>query len=257
MPSNTTTSSLSPSPPPAAVLSASRPRLLEALSIVLVVVFLAAVLTTALPPRLLDPQWQLGFTETLINNASLALIGALLLPLAGWFDPAHKRLRALWKAIHRCALAASLGFLLLVPLQGYAGWTFYSTVTASQQQQTSQASQKLADLRQAIATATTHDELQVRVRKLFGQNAGLSPAEFRTPMAVLRPMLLARAQQASNQLMQRVEAQAAMKPDRLVKETIRITVSAIAYAIGFAFLAGVLPRNHAPGAPRWSRPFKT
>jgi hypothetical protein len=231
-------------------------RLLAALSVVLLGVFLAAVLTTALPPKLLDPQWQLGLTEVLINNASLALIGALLLPLARWFDPDHKRLRSRWKGFRRCAMAASLGFLLLVPLQGYASWKFYSTVTASQQQQTSQASQKLADLSQAISTATTHEELQARVQKLFGKNAGLSPAELRTPMGELRPMLLARAEQAANQLMQRVEAQASVKPDQLVKETIRITVSAVAYAIGFAFLAGVLPRDQAAGAPRWSRHFK-
>ncbi len=248
---------MSPSPSPSPVPSASLPRVLQALSIVLLAVFLASVLTTALPPRLLDPQWQLGFTEVLVNNASLALIGALLLPLARGFDPDHKHRRSPWKAFRRGALAASLGFLLLVPLQGYAGWRFYTTVTASRQQQNSQASEKLADLRQAIATATTHDELQLRVRKLFGQNAGLSPAELRTPMADLRPMLLARAQQAANQLMLRVEAQAAVKPDRLVKETIRLTVSAMAYAIGFAFLAGVLPREKAAGAPRWSRHFKT
>jgi hypothetical protein len=64
-------------------------------------------------------------------------------------------------------------------------------------------------------------------------------------MGELRPMLLARAEQASNQLMQRVEAQEAIKPDQLLKETIRIAVSAVAYAIGFAFLAGVLPRRKA------------
>ncbi|MEB3200356.1 MAG: hypothetical protein VKK62_07505, partial [Synechococcaceae cyanobacterium] len=55
-----------------------------------------------------------------------------------------------------------------------------------------------------------------------------------------------RAEQASNQLMQRVEAQAAIKPDQLLKETIRIAISAVAYATGFAFLAGVLPRGKAP-----------
>ncbi len=48
--------------------------------------------------------------------------------------------------------------------------------------------------------------------------------------------------------MQRVEAQAAIKPDQLLKETIRIAISAVAYAIGFAFLGGVLPRGQAGGA---------
>ncbi len=238
---------MSLSPPSSAARSVSLARLLAALSGVLLVVFLAAVLPVALPPRLLDPQWQLQLAAALINNASLALMGALLLPLALWFDAGNQRLRARRNALRRWALAASIAFLLLVPLQAWAGWRFYSTVTGRQQQQTSQASQKLAELRQAISSATTHQELQARVQKLFGRNAGLSPAEQRTPLPELRNMLLARAEQASRQLMQRVEAQAAMKPDRLVKETIRIAISALAYAIGFAFLAGRLPRGQAGG----------
>jgi signal transduction histidine kinase len=239
---STPTSAIAPNP--------SLARLLAALSIVLLVVFLAAVLTTALPPKLLDPQWQLQFATTVISYATLPLIGALLLPLALTFDPANHRLRARWQAFRRWALAAALGFLLLIPLQGFAGWKFYRTVTVSQEQQTTQSSQKLAELRQAISSATTHQELQASVQKLFGKNAGLSPAELRTPMPELRNMLLARAEQASTQLMQQIEAQAARKPDQLVKETIRIAVSALAYAIGFAFLAGVLPRGKGAGMSR-------
>jgi len=225
-------------------------RLLAALSIVLVMVFLASVLTTALPPKLLDPQWQLQFATTLISYATLALVGALLLPLAVWVDPDNQRLRARRNALRRWALAAAVGFLLLVPLQGWAGWRFYSTATSNQQRQLSQASQKLADLRQAISSATSHQELQARVQQLFGPNAGLSPAEQRTPIGELRPMLLARAEQASRQLTQQVEAQAAIKPDQLLKESLRIAISALAYAIGFAFLAGVLPRQKAEAPQR-------
>jgi len=243
-------------PPTAIAPNPSLARLLAVFSIVLLVVFLASVLTTALPPKLLDPQWQLQLIAVLVNSASLALIGALLLPVALGFDPDNQRLRARRNALRRWCLAAAIGFLLLVPLQGVAGWRLYRSVTGSQQQQFSQATQKLADLRQAISSATTHEELQARVQRLFGPNAGLSPSERRTPIGELRPMLLARAEQASNQLMQRVEAQAAIKPDQLVKETIRIAISALAYAIGFAFLAGVLPRDQATGAPRWSRNFK-
>jgi hypothetical protein len=226
-------------------------RLLAALSIVLLVVFVAAVLSTALPPKLLDPQWQLALIATLVNSASLALMGALLLPLALWVDPTNHRLRARWQAFRRWVLAACLGFLLLLPLQGAAAWRFHTTITLAQQQQTSQSAQKLTELRQAISTATSHQELQARVQRLFGRNAGLSPSELRTPIGELRNLLLARAEQASTQLMQRIDAQATAKPDQLVKESLRIAVSALAYAIGFAFLAGVLPRGQAVGARNW------
>jgi hypothetical protein len=127
-------------------------------------------------------------------------------------------------------------------------WTFFRNATVAQEQQAIQSGQKLTELRQAISAATTHQELQTQVQKLFGPNAGLSPAELRTPMPELRIMLLARAEQASNQLMQQIEAQAAMRADRLVKETIRMSISALAYATGFAFLAGVLPGHQAADA---------
>jgi hypothetical protein len=51
---------------------------LEALSLVLLGIFLVSVLVSAWPPKLLDPQWQLSFIGNLINNGSLALVGALL-----------------------------------------------------------------------------------------------------------------------------------------------------------------------------------
>lgn len=222
-------------------------RLLATLSPVLLVVFLAAVGTVALPPKLVDPSWQLALIAALITNASLALMGTLLLPLALGFDPSNHRLRARWHAFRRWALPAALGFLLLIPLQGYAAWKFQRTATVAQEQQTNRTSQQFSELRQAISSAATHEELQTKLKKLFGRNAGLSPSELRMPMNELRNTLLARAEQASSRLMQQIEAQAAMKPDLPMKETIRIAISALAYAIGFAFLAGVLPRTQVTG----------
>jgi hypothetical protein len=218
-------------------------RLLATLSPVLLVVFLAAVSTVALPPKLLDPAWQLALIATIITNASLALMGTLLLPLALGFDPSNHRLRARWHAFRRWALPAALGFLLLIPLQGYAAWKFQRTATVAQEQRTTQTSQQLFELQQAIKSATSHEALQTKLKQLFGRNAGLSPSELRMPMGELRNMLLARAEQASTRMMQQIEAQAAMQPTLPLRETIRMAISALAYAIGFAFLAGALPRN--------------
>ena len=228
--------------PPEITPDASLARLLSVLSVVLLVVYLAAVLTTVLPPRPFDHQWQLQLVEVLVNNASLASLGAMLLALAVWFDRNNHSLLARWKAFERWALAACIGFLLLIPLQCYAGWRLYSTVTSYQQQRISDSSRQLADLRQAISSASTHQELQADVQKLIGKNAGLSPFDLSIPMPELRKKLLARTEQAANRLEQRVEAQAAIEPDKPLKQTIRIVVSAVAYAIGFAFIAGVLPR---------------
>ncbi|KEF43342.1 MAG: hypothetical protein ER33_00950 [Cyanobium sp. CACIAM 14] len=223
-------------------------RWLSVFSICLSVVFLAGVLTAALPPRLMDPQWQLSLVAALVNNAPVAVLAVLLLALAVWVHPASDRLRGRLRLFRRWALAACLGFLLLVPLQGYAAWRFYSTVTGQQQQQSSESTRRLADLRAAIASAASHQELQAAVQEIFGPGAGLSPQEFRTPMPELRRQLLAKAEAAAQQIMQQIEARTATtKPDLLLKDTVRLAVASVAYAVGFAFFCGVLPRTQRKG----------
>jgi hypothetical protein len=71
-------------------------RWLSVFSSALLVVFLAGVLTTALPPRLMDPQWQLALAAALMNNATVA----------------------------NATVALVAVILLLVPLQGYASWRY-------------------------------------------------------------------------------------------------------------------------------------
>ena len=217
---------------------------LEALSLALLGIFLTSILVSAWPPKLLDPQWQLALTADLINNGSLALIGALLTPLALTFDPSSKRLRTRNKAFRQWALAAAIGFLLLIPLQVSAGWRLYRTVTSQAERQSSQSTRKLAELRQAIATATSTQEIQARLQQLTGNNAGLTPAQLNSPINQLRQELLAGADQMANRLKRSiVEAQASFKADRLFKETIRIILSALFYGAGFAYLSGALPRS--------------
>jgi hypothetical protein len=222
--------------------------ILEALSLALLGIFLAAILVRAWPPKLLDAQWHLALTADLINNGSLALLGALLTPLALAFDPSRKRLRTRNKAFRQWALAAAIGFLLLIPLQVSAGWRLYRTVTSQTEKQSSQSAAKLTELRQAIATATSTQEVQARLQQLAGNNAGLTPTQLSTPINQLRQELLARADQVANRLQQNIVAtQSSFKPNRLFKETVRIVLSALFYAVGFAFLSGALPRSKKLG----------
>jgi len=220
---------------------------LEALSLVLLGLFVAAVLVSAWPAKILDPHWQLALTADLINNGSLALVGALLTPLALAFQPGSPRLRARRDAFRRWALAASIGFLLLIPVQATAGWNLYRMVSIKAERESSQAARKVSELREAIATATSIQEIQAKLKQLAGNNAGLTPTQLGTPIDQLRQELLDEADQAAKRLHRSIQAQASFKPDRLIKETIRITISALLYAAAFGFLSGVLPRSSRRG----------
>ena len=220
---------------------------LEALSLALLGLFVAAVVVSAWPAKILDPQWQLGLTADLINNGSLALVGALLTPLALAFQPGSHRLRARRDTFRRWALAASIGFLLLIPLQATAGWNLYRMVNTKAERQSSEAARKVAELRQAIATATSIQEIQARLKQVAGNHAGLTPTQLGTPIDQLRQELLDEADQAAKRLHRSIQAQASFKPERLIKETIRITLSALLYSTAFGFLSGALPRSNQRG----------
>jgi len=218
---------------------------LAALSLALLGCFLVAVVFGAWPANHQDPQWQLGLIADLISKAPLALLGALLTPLALTFHPGNDSLRARRDAFRKWALAASIGFLLLIPLQIYAGWKLYRTSSSKAEQEISKYSIKLGELRQTIASVSSSQEIQAKLQQLAGNNAGLTPTQQRGQIDQLRKelLILDGAEQAGNFLEQRIEAaQASFNPDRLYKETLISTLSALSYGTAFAFLAGALPR---------------
>ena len=118
-----------------------------------------------------------------------------------------------------------------------------STVTANAENQSSQSARRLSAIRQAIASSTSTNEIQAKLKTFLGNNAALTPTQLRTPIKDLRKQLLVGADQAANVLQQRLQAQSSFKPDRLIRETIRITILALLYGAAFAFLAGALPRS--------------
>jgi hypothetical protein len=215
--------------------------LIEALSLVFLGIFLATVLTKVFPLRPFNPGWQLSIVGELINNGSIALVGALLMPLALHLNPTSERLRRRRNAFRKYALVACIGFLLLIPLQASAVWRLFSGFTSRADQQATLSARKVTELRQAIASAKSPEELQSRLTKIIGNNAALTPAQLRTPLSELKTILLSQTERISNRIQQGIQAQAAAKPDRLVQESIRISLTSLLYATGFGYFAGVLP----------------
>lgn len=221
--------------------SASLGQLLQTLALVLLAVFVISLLTALLPLQLLNPEWQLGVVAALINNANLALVAGLLVPLGYAFDLSNERLRRRRALVRSWALAAAIGFLLLIPVQMLSGWNYYQSVASRFQNQSDRSVKRLAAVRDAISSAPSQEELQKRMIALLGPRAVLSPLQQRLPLPELRQQLIQQTELASTQLQRRLEIQNRFKPDRVLKESLRLIALAITYAIGFGFLAGVLP----------------
>ena len=93
---------------------------LQWLSYALILVFLAQVISALFPIALLQPEWMMRVSGTLLGTASLAIMALALIMLANMIDnevmPSGQHL----KLFRRIATFAAIGFLLLIPLQTYA-----------------------------------------------------------------------------------------------------------------------------------------
>lgn len=214
-------------------------RLLSRVAPALFLVFIAVVVASVLPPRLLDPAWQLRFGASLINNGTIALLGFVLIWLAPLFLPASGRIRARRDFVASWALLAVIGYLLLIPLQGYALWRGISLASSAQNEQLQTATARVEELRKAVLGASSTAELQERLQALRGP--ALPPSELSRPIDSLRPQVLAGLDTAETGVRQRLGG---LPPDRLwqlIQDSVRVIISALAYA--FAFAAGSYRRG--------------
>lgn len=100
------------------------------LAVCLLMLYLLLVLAAILPLRLLDPGWQLRFTQALISNGFLALLGLALIHLTTYLDPSHPDLIRRCNSFAALALVAVLGFPLLIPRRAMRCGAASATPTA-------------------------------------------------------------------------------------------------------------------------------
>ncbi|PZV06321.1 MAG: hypothetical protein DCF23_00615 [Cyanobium sp.] len=188
-----------------------------------------------MPLQPLAPSWQLRLAAALVNSAAFPLVGLALLQLAGALSPDDNLLKRRQRICSRLAVAAALGFLLLLPLQTVAGLRQSRAVTTNQASRIKGAEVKLAALRQAVATAGSGAELKQKLQSLEGPVLG--PAELSQPLPRLRAQLEAVLDQAEQQIAQQRPQAAAPSPWLLLPDLLRNGLACLALAIGFAAMA--------------------
>jgi len=163
---------------------------LSVVALVLFVLFASLVTPALFPLQLLDPTWQLRLAGTLINSAAFPLLGLALLQIAAELGPHDPLLKNRAHLCSQLAVAAALGFLLLLPLQTIAGLRTSRTVNNAQDSRIQGAEAKLKALRQVVAGAASNADLNVQLQKLSGPVLG--PADIAQPLLLL-PELLRKA----------------------------------------------------------------
>ena len=153
---------------------------LSVVALVLFLLFASLVVAALFPLQPLDPAWQLRLAVTLINSAAFPLLGLALLQIAAELGPHDPQLKSRARLCSQLAVAAALGFLLLLPLQTVAGLQQGRSLNQAQASRLQGAEAKLRALREVVAGATSNADLNVQLQKLSGPVLG--PADIAQPL---------------------------------------------------------------------------
>lgn len=218
----------------------------------LFVIFVANVVGSVLPIRLLDPLWQLNFVAVLIDNAPVALLGLGFIHLQAYLEPDEEEIRSLRYLVARLAVAAVLGFLLLVPLQIVASVQVWQAAHAAELKRTASINADFTLMRQAILGATSPQDLQQRLQRLQRLRAPLlAAADQSASFEPLRQRLLASLQSARKQALSQVSSASGPRLWSLLSSVPRNLICSLALAAAFA--AGA--RSHSTPVPLLSKFF--
>jgi hypothetical protein len=193
------------------------------------------VASVALPIKLLDMAWQISVINALINNSTIPLEGVVLAHLAAYLDPSEPRFEAFCKNLRSWAIPATLGFLLIIPLQAYNLAKGVSNFNRSVANYQVAITQNFANLRNAVKTAPNFAQLQKSL--IDSKGPTLSPADQRLPLPELRQSLLVAIQQAENTAKTNNNLPG---PDQIWafgKDVLRSILTASAFALAYAAAA--------------------
>lgn len=213
----------------------STARALSQAGVALLAVYVVILVGGLWPVQLISPAFQLRVGSQLINSAPIALIGLALIHLAASLNPADPALQARRKRVAALAVAAVLGFLLLIPLLATASLRQVHNQASQQASELRRAQAQLQAFRQALAASTTPAELEQRFNALQGPR--LDAADRLQPMPLLRARVSALLDQLGAQLERRRNQLPPPHPLQTLPEILRTALGALALAAGFAALA--------------------
>ncbi|MCP9860913.1 MULTISPECIES: hypothetical protein [unclassified Cyanobium] len=215
--------------------SSSSVRGLSLAGLVLLALYGSILLGSLFPIQLLASAWQLKLGSALINAAPFPLIGLGLLHLAAELDPQDSLLIQRRRICAQLAVAAALGFLLLVPLLSLAAVAQQQQRSADQQSLIRRADTNLQALRQVVSSANSRRELRDRLLALNGPV--LNEADQALPLSTIKTQVSGVLDQAAAQVSRQSQQLPPASPLQLLPELLRNAFASLALAIGFAGLA--------------------
>lgn len=212
-------------------------RLLTWIGIALLGIYVVTVIAAAIPVRLLDPAWINRICGSIRGGVSFPLEAMALILLGAYLDRPSKEPRLVSNLRRACSWVA-LGFILMIPLQSWAGQKLIEQAVGNTQAQLQPFTQALKN----IYAANSEESLLQAIRTIPGAPPNIG-GRFTDPLPKVRQELI---RQIEPQVREK-EAQAeTIKSDIKRDTTIAIVkdgIVAFFSALGFAALGRSRPER--------------
>ena len=193
--------------------------------------FVVVVAVQILPIRLKDPAWILSSADSLTRFMFLPLVGLLLLRIGAALAVPYRRIHARSRFFSRLALFAAIGYLLLVPLIGFANWRMVRMIQLRQQLQSKRINTNNQLLNQAIDAATSAKDLQLRFQAIGAPP--LPEALINQPFVIVKKKAKDFISQAANATKFRATTPASPDVVRIYWQSIQVVLLAMLSAFCF------------------------
>lgn len=163
-------------------------------ALALLVTYVILVVFDTFPPRLLDPTWMMKLALSLSGNVTIPLIALAFLHVSAWMTPMANMIQARRNFFGSLARWAMLGFLLMLPLIGYATFTNIKAIKVQNEIQKNTARNTADRLTKLINSASSPAELQAGLIALNGPS--IANELLNQPLPLLKQQSLTVVKQA-------------------------------------------------------------
>jgi hypothetical protein len=206
--------------------------------VALLAYFLVDLAFQAWPVALLKPLWLDQMSGYLVSRSTTPLVGALFVAAAAEIDHRSTVLRQRSELLRRLATWVAIGYLLLIPVQIYAG----VKLLREQQQEATQLISQATRAIEAIQASSTDLQLRQAYDSIPGQKAPL-PEQLPQPLSAMKARLLeamdARSQKAQFEFDQRLSTLWQRSIELIFGNILRMLI----FFVGFAALGRPSPRQ--------------
>lgn len=204
------------------------------LAYALFAVFLVIIVVEAVPLRLLDPDWILTLSATLVNAVTIPLVGLGLVHLAVHIA-SESRFQLIQRRLSRLASWAAVGFFLLLPLLALLVFLNGQKIERVNAVQKDQIEQKSNQIRKAVVDAQNPKELQSAMVALQGPR--IDSADLNQPLPQIKQQILVVIDQARSSFLAQQKGPYAKESLPVLKQVLRIALLSLVSGFGFAALA--------------------